>query len=307
MGRPLRYLPQADTTFEITSRCVHGRYLVNPSAELNQLILGVIGRAQSLFPAVRLHLLVVASNHIHMILTTSCARLLARFMAHVNGNIAREAGRLHAWKEKFWGRRYRAIPILDHVSLLARARYVLSHGCKEGLVRRPADWPGVNCVKALTDGVQLWGLWFDRSREFEARRQGKVFQKNTYATPYRVMLSPLPCWSHLNEKEQHTEALDLVQVIEKETAEVLEREGRGVLGRNAVMNEHPHTRPGLPKKSPAPFCHTLSRAMRLGFRQSYQSFAQLYRLASSRFRKGDRLAKFPPNCFLPSMAFAGAG
>jgi hypothetical protein len=307
MCRPLRYLPHTDTTFEITSRCVHGRYLVSPSAELNQLILGVIGRAQSIFPAIRLHLFVVASNHIHMLLTTSCARLLASFMAHVNGNIAREAGRLHGWKEKFWGRRYRAIPILDHGSLLARAKYILSHGCKEGLVRRPADWPGVNCVKALTDREQLWGLWFDRSREFEARRQGKVFQKNAYATPYQVTLSPLPCWSHLPEEERRREALDLVQVIEKETAEVLEREGRSVLGRYAVMNEHPHSRPGLSKRSPAPFCHTLSKAMRLGFRQSYRSFAQLYRSASSRFRKGDRLAKFPPNCFLPSMAFVGAG
>ena len=30
-------------------------------------------------------------------------------MSFVNSNLAKKVGRLHRWRERFWGRRYRAI------------------------------------------------------------------------------------------------------------------------------------------------------------------------------------------------------
>jgi membrane glycosyltransferase len=45
-------------------------------------------------------------------------------MCFFNSKVAREAGRLHRWWEKFWGRRYRAIPILDDDKLIERAAYL---------------------------------------------------------------------------------------------------------------------------------------------------------------------------------------
>src|SRR6202022_4709352 len=76
-------------------------------------------------------------------------RQLASFMGHFNSNLAREAGRLVRWREKFWGRRYQAIPISEEeAAQVERLRYVLAHGCKEGLVERLRDWPGVSAVRA---------------------------------------------------------------------------------------------------------------------------------------------------------------
>ena len=54
---------------------------------------------------------VVLSNHYHLLLRPRGAAQLAAFMSHFNGNLAKEAGRLHSWRQKFWGRRYRAIPV----------------------------------------------------------------------------------------------------------------------------------------------------------------------------------------------------
>ncbi|RLB57529.1 MAG: hypothetical protein DRI34_07535, partial [Deltaproteobacteria bacterium] len=136
-------MPRPETTFEVTTRTLQGRLLLRPSKKLNSIILGIVGRALAMYP-VKLHLLVVASNHLHLILTTSSTRQLASFMNFVNGNLAREAGRLHGWREKFWSRRYRAIAIEDDAKLRERVKYALSHGCKEGLVLRPGQWPGVN-------------------------------------------------------------------------------------------------------------------------------------------------------------------
>jgi REP element-mobilizing transposase RayT len=133
-------MSQPHVLFEVTIRTIQGRFLLRPSKKLNELILGVIGRGLDLYPGVRLYVFKIASNHIHLILSAPDQKTLSRFMNYINSNIAREAGRLHHWKDKFWSRRYRAIPILDDESLMRRVRYVLSHGCKEGLVSNPLQW-----------------------------------------------------------------------------------------------------------------------------------------------------------------------
>ncbi len=85
-------------------------------------------------------------------------------MNYVNGNLAREAGRLHDWHDKFWSRRYRAIPILDDTAMVDRLRHVLSHGAKEGLVTRPQEWPGVSSLDAMPYDRPMTGTWRPRRR-----------------------------------------------------------------------------------------------------------------------------------------------
>ena len=129
MGRPIRFMPRENTVFEVTTRTMQGRLLLRPGKELNEIILGILGKALSLYP-VLVHLIVVASNHIHLIVTASSCELLSQFMCYFNGNLAREAGRLHGWREKFWGHRYHAIPSLDDEKLVEKTKYLLLHGCK---------------------------------------------------------------------------------------------------------------------------------------------------------------------------------
>jgi hypothetical protein len=119
-------------------------------------------------------------------------------MAYVNSNLAREISRLYRWPEKIWSRRYQGIVISDEeAAQIARLRYLLANGCKEGLVARPQDWPGVHVAKALIQGEDLTGTWFDRTQEYAARNRGEKFDRLQYATPETLYLSPLPCWKHL--------------------------------------------------------------------------------------------------------------
>ncbi len=55
-------------------------------------------KAQEKYP-VQIHAAVAASNHYHLILTPADAEQLSDFMEYVNGNLAREAGRLIYWHE----------------------------------------------------------------------------------------------------------------------------------------------------------------------------------------------------------------
>jgi hypothetical protein len=113
----------------------------------------------------------------------------------------RSPGRLVDWREKFWSRRYRAIPVSgEEGAQRERLKYVLSHGAKEGLVGDLRQWPGVHAIRPLLDDEPVQGIWFDRTQEYAARRRGEEFERLRFTTPYSVRLSPLPCWEDLPEE-----------------------------------------------------------------------------------------------------------
>jgi len=140
MGWPLRMF-QEEGLYFVTSRCFQGRLLLRPSAEVNEVVGGVLARAvQQSAGNVRLHAFTFASNHFHLLVWARGAAL-AGFMQYLRANLSRKVGRLVDWSGGFWERRYSAEPVLDDTALVGRLRYVLAHGVKEGLVERSAEWP----------------------------------------------------------------------------------------------------------------------------------------------------------------------
>lgn len=300
MARPLRFVPP-NALVEVTTRTVHGRFLLRPSAEVNDMILGIVGRAQTLYP-VRIHAFVVLSNHVHALLSVDDAAQLAAFMAFVNGNIAREIGRLHEWRHRFWARRYRAIVVADDIAAVDRLRYILQNGCKEGLVDRPADWPGLSCVQALAAGKELCGTWLDRTAEFHARRRGERIIPGQFGSAYRVHLSPLPCWSDLSPARHRAACADLVAQVEAETSAARLDSREACVGPQRILAQHPHDRPVASDNSPAPLVHASSTDARKAFRRTYAAFVDAFRTAVACLRRGLE-ANFPVGAFPPGAPF----
>jgi REP element-mobilizing transposase RayT len=301
MGRHIRYLPtEGSGLVEVTCRTVQGRFLLTPSNELNEIILGALGRAQELYP-IGICAFAFASNHFHLLLRVESTHRLALFMGHFNSNLAREAGRLVHWREKFWGRRYQAIPVSEEEAAQAeRLRYILAHGCKEALVEQLRDWPGVSAVRALLGEETLEGLWFDRTREHIARRRGIAFERLDFATPYRLHLDPLPCWAHLSVEEYRRRIAEMVEEIEGQAA--LQRQLRGLpaKGAAAVLAQEPQAAPQRLKKSPAPLFHAASRKVRLELYEGYKYFVAAFRDAAERLRAGEPNVVFPSGSFPPA-------
>jgi hypothetical protein len=303
MARPIRYIQPGDL-IEVTTRTLQGMLLLRPSPLLCEIILGILGRAQALY-GLQIHAFVFLSNHYHLLCSPTDAQQLARAMCFINSNLAREAGRLHGFREKFWSRRYQAIPVTDELSAqIERLRYLLAHGCKEGFVLTPGDWPGVHCVAALLEGKQLQGTWFDRTLEFEARRQGIEFGARDFSASYTVTLSPLPCWRHLSVEQHRAEIAQLVAEIEAEARLRRNETRREPAGAEFVRRQNPLSRPARSKRSPAPRIHAASKAARRAFRCAYREFLAAFRQAAERLRAGDRSAEFPPFSFPPSLPFA---
>jgi REP element-mobilizing transposase RayT len=220
---------------EITDRTVQARFLLVPSPELNEILLGVLGRAQRLYN-VRICGFVALSNHIHILARVDDALQLSMFMNYFASNLAREISRLTGWTDKIWARRYQAIVISEEeAAQIARLEYLLGHGVKENLVEQVREWPGAHCVRNLLDGEPIVGTWFDRTKEYSARNRGKTISPRQFATQEPVTLSPLPCWDDLSPEQVRERVDAIVQRIEGTAAKLREETGTAVLGIAAVL------------------------------------------------------------------------
>jgi REP element-mobilizing transposase RayT len=86
------------------------RPLFRPSRELNEIALGVLGRAQRRHK-VSLCSFVLLSGHYHMLVRVEDVQQLSEFMQYFNGKFAKEVVRLTGWKDKVFSRRYQAIAV----------------------------------------------------------------------------------------------------------------------------------------------------------------------------------------------------
>ncbi|MBP1643543.1 MAG: hypothetical protein H6Q03_2212 [Acidobacteria bacterium] len=306
MGRRLRFHP-AGSLVEVTCRTVQGRLLLKPIAPIADLCRGVLARAVRLYP-VQVHAFIFLGNHYHLLLTTPSAARLAAFMNYFNSNLAREVGRAVRWREKFWGRRYQAILVSgEPAAQLDRLIYLLRHGCKENLVRRPEDWPGASAVPNLLTGQPVSGTWFDRTAFYRAGRNGVRLERQNFISTESFHLTPLPAWSHLGPDEHRARIASLVGIVEAETARRIDASGREPLGRAHVQRQDPHRAPLLLAHRAAPLVHAASRAVRDAIRRAYRRFVAAYREASARFRLGTDLSallgRFPIGSFLPPGPF----
>jgi len=305
MGRDPRYVPPGSLV-EVTTRTVQGRFLLRPSRELCEITLGILGRATERYD-VDICAYVFLSNHSHLLLSPADAQQQALFMGYLNGNLAKEAGRLHDWPEKFWGRRYTDILTSDEPEAqIARLQYLLEHGCKENLVRKPGLWPGANSVQALLDGKPVTGVWFDRTRQWRARKSRQGTDKYEFTTKHTFSLAPLPCWQHKTPVERQKLAAEMVRSIERKTRQRLEQDNQTPIGIHRILHQDPHNKPDPPDRRPAPRFHAASREVRMRLLAAYREFLNTFRQAAQDLKDGFQNPRFPDGCFPPGLPFVRA-
>jgi len=306
MPRPLRHVPEKSSLVEVTIKTIGGRFLLKPTRQHREIIIGILGRAQRKYPLL-IHSFCAMSNHIHLLLTPGSAKRLAQFMGFVNSNLAREAGRLAGWRSRFWARRYQAIVVShEEPAQVERLRYLLSHGCKEGLVASPVHWPGAASVTAQLAGtVAIKGLWFNRTAEYNARLRGERHDPLACAEEEVMILSPLPSWAHLSPEQYRERIAGLVGEIEEETARLHAQAGTEPAGVAFVLAQRYEDVPRKPKRSPAPAVHAYARRVRKAMVEAYRAFYAAFREAAEALKAGTLDAVFPDGSFPPGRPFVG--
>jgi hypothetical protein len=247
---------------------------------------------------VRVHAFCVMSNHYHLLLSLNDALQLARFMNFVQSNLAREAGRIAHWRERFWGRRYQAILVSDEpAAQLDRLRYILSQGCKEGLVRSPELWPGANCVRELLSGqTTMQGVWVDRTALYRDRSTLPRSNESSFTIVETLTLTPLPCFNGSSASDQQRWIRSCVDQIAAEARQAQLATRRR--GRRSMSDDAPRTRWPL-RHSRAPWFHVASPEWALMLGAAYYEFRALHRSAAEKLERGLD-AHFPEGSFPPA-------
>jgi hypothetical protein len=313
MPRRPRFLPENDhgVLVEITCRTIGARALLTPGPNprpFNEVVVGVLGRAMEVSP-VELCGVVVAANHYHLLAVVHDQQQLSRFMHHLGCNLSKEiGGRIRNWRGAFWERRYDGIVVSDEPDTQwSRLKYLLSHSVKEQLCESPLDWPGVHCAGALVHGEKLDGFWFNRSKEWAAKRRGQNYGRYDYATRYLVGFAPLPAFRELSAEAYQDKLAELVREIEQEGE--IARAGNPVAGVEKILSQDPYEPPTLrTKRSPKPLVHASGEA-RADFKAEHAAFLAQYWSASEALRSDPMLGAvkdFPLGCYPPALAFVGA-
>jgi hypothetical protein len=149
------------------------------------------------------------------------------------------------------------------------------------------------------------GLWFNRTKEYDARLRGEKHDPLAYAKVEVVILSPLPCWAHLSPELNRELVATLVADIEHEHAVIHERNGTQPAGVAKVLSLHYEDRPRRSKRSPAPAVHAFAKEVRKAMEEAYRLFYNAFRAAADALRAGTLDAAFPDGCFPPGRPFVG--
>ena len=294
MGYPIQFQEHDDEVVEITFRCQQARLLMRPGTEFSLRgfafgdpalrgrvlrTVGCIGQAIKVSKApVRVHFGGSESNHAHLIVSASTAEVRSAFKCHLRTNLSKEIGELHDWKEGIFGRRCRDIGVRGD-SLEERLIYCAAHGVKSGLIARPTDWPGVQFVRAVTEGVPLKGIWYDRTKLYRALQNWKR-RKNPgrrptlmdFAEERIVELAPLPGFDEgLPPEERQAKWRALLDNTMKAFPPKKE-----VMGPEKLKGANPHTKPARAKRTPAPKLHTKAPAVRQAWLEKYRAAQEGY-------------------------------
>lgn len=153
----------------------------------------------------------------------------------------------------------------------------------------------------------MQGVWYNRTKQYEAGRAGQPVSRTDFGTKYEIPLTPLPCFADLSTGQQRAQYRAMIRDIEQHTRQQLVRAGRRVMGAKKVSAQSPHGKPHKVKRSPAPLCHASDPEERRRYRDDFRWFTALYKQASRRLRAGEQAVRFPDNCFPPALAFSGIG
>ena len=299
MSYPLRdFVP--GQLLELTFKTQQDRFFFVPSAWLNLVIIGIFARAQRL-SGLDVCILIVFSNHIHLLVIPDSVEQVARFCQFARSNLSKKIGGPNGWFGGIFAGRYKHVQVTaERAAEEERLEYILSHGVKEGLVRKPQHWPGVQCVEALATGKdQLEGIWVNETEMNRARDQGKNPDPADYQEVEVLKLTPIPSWAHLPAKERRGGIRRILKRIARRYQDKIQAVRPGAKAR--ICGQLFGYRPQHTERTPRPRVHAASRSARAAEISRQQAFRELFQAASTAWLNGDpsALFNFPRESFIP--------
>jgi REP element-mobilizing transposase RayT len=274
------------TSYLVTRRCSERRLLLRPSKATTCMFAYILAVSAKRY-GIRLHAWCVLSNHYHLVLTDPRANLPA-FSQYLDSLVARAINATHGRWESFWApNSYSAVVLETPDDVISKTAYVLANPVAAGLVEHGREWPGLWSAPEQIGGAPV------------SVERPKVFFRPNGPMPRFAPLRlhrPVGFESAADFDTQIAEALG---ALEAQAAERLAAEGRSFLGADWIRAQTATGRPapGEPRRKLRPRLACRDKWKRVEALARLGTFAQAYREALARWRRGLRDTLFPAGTY----------
>ncbi len=289
----------AGSTYLVTRRCSERRFFLRPSRRVNQVFLYLLALAAERFD-IRVHVLCVLSNHVHIVLSDPHA-LLPAFHQLLDALVARAVNASLGRWEDFWAPgSYSAVKLLSTADVVEKCAYVLANPVAAGLVGAGSAWPGLWSAPDRVGG-----------EAYVVKRPAHFFDPKG-GLPDEVTLR-LTAPPGFESPEQFRDELKRALERKENEARELWRARGGFLGIARVLAQKPTARPGPgePRRVLNPRVAGRDKWKRIEALGRFVEFLRAYRVAWKARRAGEAGAVFPHGTYLlrvlHGVPCAGAG
>jgi REP element-mobilizing transposase RayT len=277
----------AGTTYLVTRRCLQRCFLLRPSRLTNETLGYLLAVAAARY-SVQVHAFCVLSNHFHLVVTDTEARLPA-FHQFLDSLIGRSVNAALGRTETFWApNSYSAVALVTPADIVSKTAYVLANPVAAGLVRRACRWPGLWSNPASIGGSTLR---FDRPRHF--------FRENG-SMPESAELHLVAPKAFANADSFRGLVSAAFEELELAAREQAGASGRGFLGEARVLKVRPSARPRDRERggglSPRIACR--DKWKRIEALGRLATFIEAYRASLRAWRSGIKGVVFPAGTYL---------
>ncbi len=315
MGRFRRKFRKGEAYF-VTCRTAEGLPFV-PNAYISNILLGLVARAQHLYPHVSVCHFIFMSNHYHFIVTLDGdATEMKRFFGYLNGEIASCINRLQGVAHrKFWAKRYDAKPILTPEDVIEKTAYIYLNPVKAGLVKKVDQWEGASSLNLMCSDVPHQFKWISSSclvklpnKKFSSSLLKKCLE-HIAETPREKFPLKLKssswkfCFSesqHWSDQEVSSKIELIVEQGEQRYAKINSKTGKAVVGMKNLQKMSIYKKYISKTYGRNTLCICHCRILVEKYKQLYRDFCAQCRAAWDSMIRGDSAVAYPPDAFVPT-------
>jgi putative transposase len=286
MPAPRLILP--DCHYVITRRCALRQFGLRPGPTTNAHFDYLLAEAARR-TGVRIVGYLAMSNHYHAIVRDTEGRL-PEFLEYFHKMLARSMNCVWGRWENFWSSEPPCVTrLVTPEDVLEKLLYVLGNPVNDHLVDRVHQWPGAHSLRAMLSGEPIHTK---RPQEF-FRKNGPMPESST------LHLVRPPGFEDYSQEEWANYLRGRLSELELEARKARLAEGKGVLGKNAVLAASHRDAPATPapRRNLRPAIACKDPALRVRAIRALQTFRVAYAKARKLFVKGVRDVVFPEGTY----------
>ena len=229
----------------------------------------------------------------------------ADFMRDLNSNIARAVARLtpNYPGGNLFGRRFSNEFVPGEEDIENYFFYTVLQPVQDGLVEKISEYPFYNCFSDAVNGIERKVEVVRWSDYYLKKRYDKSVSVRDFTDTFILKYERLPGYDHLTQKEYSNL---MHQKLEERRAEIVKKrisEGKGFLGREALLKIVPGTTAKSPKRSTReshrPRVLSVDPIRRAICKAWYFGKYFAYKYASKLYRSGHLTTVFPEGMYPP--------